>query len=59
MNIYINIFEYWYAAWTLRKHLGMKLYCPNLTLQYVNPLAPGWFWRFSAKKTPKRTWLCG
>jgi len=25
----------------------------------VNTLAPGWFWGFSAKITPKRTWLCG
>ena len=24
----------------------------------LNTLAPGWFWGFSAKKTPKRTWLC-
>ena len=27
--------------------------------RHVNTLAPGWFSRFSAKKTPKRTWLCG
>ena len=25
---------------------------------WINTWASGWFWRFSAKKTPKRTWLC-
>jgi len=24
----------------------------------INTLTSGWFWGFSAKKTPKRTWLC-
>jgi len=30
----------------------------HLQCLYVNNLRAGWFWGFSAKKTPKRTWLC-
>jgi len=30
----------------------------NFAQIIFNTLAPGWFWGFSEKKTPKRTWLC-
>ena len=38
---------------------NVRVFINGVLAKGLITLAPGWFWRFSAKKTPKRTWLCG
>jgi len=58
MISYMHVLTAFFTSTDLHIFLTQDEFVIPSMYMNLNTLRAGWFWAFSAKKTPKRTWLC-